>query len=34
VNGWYSPSEKSWVHYIGGLVRLRQATPEAAEPLF
>jgi S1-C subfamily serine protease len=33
VNGWYSPSEKSWIHYIAGLVRLRQAMPEAAEPL-
>jgi S1-C subfamily serine protease len=33
VNGWYSPSEKSWLHYIAGLVRLRQAKPEAAEPL-
>jgi hypothetical protein len=34
VNGWYSPWEKSWVHYIAGLVRLRQAKPAAAEPLF
>ncbi|HSO61254.1 MAG TPA: trypsin-like peptidase domain-containing protein, partial [Desulfobacterales bacterium] len=33
VNGWYSPSEKSWLNYIAGLVRLRQANPEAAEPL-
>jgi len=33
ANGWYSPSEKSWLHYIAGLVRLREANPEAAEPL-
>jgi hypothetical protein len=33
LNAWTSSSEKSWIHYIGGLVRLRQANPEEAEKL-
>jgi S1-C subfamily serine protease/tetratricopeptide (TPR) repeat protein len=33
VNGWYTPSEKGWLHYLAGLVYLRQGKPEAAEPL-
>ena len=31
LNAWTSSSEKSWIHYIGGLVRLRQGNPEEAE---
>jgi S1-C subfamily serine protease len=33
MNGWHSPSEKSWLHAIAGLMLLRQGKPEAAEPL-
>jgi S1-C subfamily serine protease len=31
LNAWTSSSEKSWFHYIGGLVHLRQGNPEEAE---
>ena len=33
LNAWTSSSEKSWLHYIGGLVRMRQSNPEEAERL-
>ena len=33
LNAWTSSSEKSWIHYIGGLVRLRQTNLEEAERL-
>ncbi|MEW6664043.1 MAG: trypsin-like peptidase domain-containing protein [Thermodesulfobacteriota bacterium] len=33
INGWYSTTEKSWLHYIGGLVRLRQENLEEAQQL-
>jgi hypothetical protein len=33
LNAWTSSSEKSWIHYIGGLVRLRQGNPTEAETL-
>jgi S1-C subfamily serine protease len=33
LNAWTSSSEKSWIHYIGGLVRLRQGHPAEAEHL-
>jgi hypothetical protein len=33
LKAWTSSSEKGWVHYIGGLLRLRQGRPEEAEKL-
>jgi S1-C subfamily serine protease len=33
LNAWTSSTEKSWLHYIGGLVRLRQGNPAEAEKL-
>ena len=33
LNAWTSSAEKSWLHYIGGLVRLRQGNPAEAEKL-
>jgi S1-C subfamily serine protease len=33
LNAWTSSSEKSWIHYIGGLLRLRQGDPKEAEKL-
>ena len=33
LNAWTSSSEKSWIHYIGGLLRLRQQDPTEAEKL-
>lgn len=33
LDAWTGSSEKSWLHYIGGQLRLRQADPEAAEKL-
>jgi len=33
LDAWTSSSEKSWIHYIGGLVRLRQANAAEAEKL-
>jgi hypothetical protein len=33
LNAWTSSSEKAWIHYIGGLLRVRQGRPEEAEKL-
>jgi S1-C subfamily serine protease len=33
LGAWTSASEKSWLHYVGGLVRLRQGDPADAERL-
>jgi S1-C subfamily serine protease len=33
LNAWTSSSEKGWIHYIGGLLRLKQGRPEEAEKL-
>ncbi|NJN94968.1 MAG: restriction endonuclease subunit R, partial [Anaerolineales bacterium] len=33
LDAWTGSSEKSWIHYIGGQLRLRQANPEGAETL-
>jgi S1-C subfamily serine protease len=33
MNAWNSSSEKSWIHYIGGLLRLRQGSLQEAEKL-
>jgi S1-C subfamily serine protease len=33
LNAWTSSSERGWIHYIGGLVRLRQGNTEEAQEL-
>ncbi len=33
LDAWTGSSEKSWIHYIGGQLRLRQVNPEGAETL-
>jgi S1-C subfamily serine protease len=33
TNAWTSSSEKSWIHYVAGILRLQEGRPEEAETL-